>query len=597
MCFSYSSVQAPQRTVSLLCQSLFFIIILGVSPINATSPVEKDFAKPVSLAWVPDNQSLWAVTQHGRNVLRLDPDSKSVNLVFQSEGPLCDLHIIPGTSRLIALQYTPGRAFLFEGAASSTSPAIFTVDLPDHAADITSSHHGKYLYVLHHWNHRVSILERSDANGVRSSSQYKLKSEVQLPFAPWNQIVLPDSKTWVITSAFAGKMCMLNLQTGRIQKTLKSPVHNIRDLALSPDQSNLWMAHQLLHPDATTLRGDIQWGFLMENKVSGFPLNDLAARFKHQDTLQPKWQLERPGNAAGDPEAVLWTDHGELLVALAGVGEVAILYEDSTTSARLGVGRRPCAIAYDPEQRRAFIANSLSDSISIIHHAPKPRTTGTISLGPRKKMSQIARGERLFYDAHQSFHGWFSCHSCHTEGHANGRLNDNAADGGFGAPKKVLSLLGVVDTAPWSWLGERNDLIHSIHESIETTMGEVSSREKTEALHAFMKTLAPAPALRGSLSELEQKKGMTIFETLRCDECHSPPHFTDPESYDVGLTDEVGHTHFNPPSLLGVSQRTHWLHDGRAKSLRSIFEDHHHMIREDLPDQDLSNLLRFLESL
>lgn len=597
MCFSSSSVRALQRKVSFLFLSLFFILILGVGPIMATSPGEKNFDKPVSLAWVPDDQSLWAVTHHGSNVLRLDPDSKSVKVVFQSEGPLCDLHLIPGTSRLIALQYKPGRAFIFEGASSTTAPDISTVDLPDHAVDITSSHHGKYLYVLHHWNHRVSIMERSDADGALSSSQYKLKSEVKLPFAPWNQIILPDSKTWVITSAFAGKMCILNLQTGRIQKTLKSPVHNIRDLALSPDQSTLWMAHQLLHPDATTLRGDIQWGFLMENKVSGFPVNDLAVRFTHQNAVQLMGQLERPGNAAGDPEAVLWTDHGELLVALAGVGEVAILYEDSTTSARLGVGRRPCSIAYDPEHRRAFVANSLSDSVSIIHLAPKPRTTGTIRLGPRKKMNQIARGERLFYDAHQSFHGWFSCHSCHTEGHANGRLNDNAADGGFGAPKKVLSLLGVVDTAPWSWLGERNDLMHSIHESIETTMGEVSTREKTEALHAFMKTLTPAPALRKSLTELERAKGMTIFEKLRCDECHSPPHFTDPESYDVGLTDEVGHTHFNPPSLLGVSQRTQWLHDGRAKSLRSVFEEHRHMIREDLSDLDLRNLLRFLESL
>lgn len=572
-------------------------MMLGISPINATSPGEKHFAKPVSLAWVPDNQSLWTVTQHGRNVLRLDPDSKSVNLVFESEGPLYDLHIIPGTSKLIALQYKPGRAFLFEGTSTDAGIDISAIDLPDHAADITSSHHGKYLYVLHHWTHKVSILKRNDADGLGSSSPYNLQSEFQLPFAPWNQIILPDTKTWVITSAFAGKMCMLNVQTGRIENTFESAAHNIRDLALRPDQNTLWMAHQLLHPDATTLRGDIQWGFLMENKVSGFPLNDLAARFKHQDTLQPKWQLERPGNAAGDPEAVLWTDHGELLVALAGVGEVAILYEDSTTSARLGVGRRPCAIAYDPEQRRAFIANSLSDSISIIHLAPKPRTTGTIRLGPRKEMNQIARGERLFYDAHQSFHGWFSCHSCHTEGHANGRLNDNAADGGFGAPKKVISLLGVVDTAPWSWLGERNDLIHSIHESIETTMGEVSSDEKTEALHSFMKTLAPAPALRRSLSTLERAKGMAIFEKQRCDECHSPPHFTDPESYDVGLTDEVGHTHFNPPSLLGVSQRTQWLHDGRAKSLRSVFEEHRHMIRENLSETDLRSLLRFLESL
>ena len=581
----------------MLCQSLFVFMIIGVSEIRATSAEETDFAKPVSLVWVPEDQSLWAVTQEGRQVLRLDPDSKSAELVFQSEGPLYDLHIIPGTSRLIALQNQPGRAFLFDGTSSSAFRHISTVNLPDHAVDVTSSHQGKYLYVLHHWNHRASILERDTDNGSHPAGQYSLKSDIQLPFAPWSQVISPDSKNWIITSAFGGRMCMLNAQTGTIENTLQSPVHNIRDLTLSPDQSTLWMAHQLLHPDATTLRGDIQWGFLMENRVSGFPLSDIADRFTRQDALQLKGQLERPGNAAGDPEAVLWTDHGELLVALAGVGEVAVLHEDSTASIRLGVGRRPCSIAYDSNERRAFVANSLSDSISIIHLDPEPRTTGTIRLGPRKQLKHIARGERLFYDAHQSFHGWFSCHSCHTEGHANGRLNDNAADGGFGAPKKVISLLGVVDTAPWSWLGERNDLMRQIHQSIETTMGEVTSPEKAEALHAFMETLTPAPALRGSLTEKERAKGMAVFEKLRCDECHTPPHFTDPESYDVGIIDEAGHTHFNPPSLLGVSQRTQWLHDGRAKSLRSVFEDHRHVIKGDLSDPDLSTLLRFLESL
>lgn len=590
-------MNTSQRIVSLLCLSLLVFLIIGVSETGASTPEETDFAKPVSLAWVPEGQSLWTITREGRQVLRLDPDSKSVELVFHSEGPLYDLHIIPGTSRLIVLQNKPGRAFVFDGSSSNTPILISSVDLPDHALDVTSSHQGKYLYVLHHWNHRASILERSPDDDSQPAGRYTLKSDIQLPFAPWSQIITPDSKNWIITSAFGGRMCMLNAQTGMIENTIESPVHNIRDLTLSPDQSTLWVAHQLLHPDATTLRGDIQWGFLMENRVSGYPLSDMADRFTRQDALQLKGQLERPGNAAGDPEAIMWTDHRELLVALAGVGEVAVLHEDSTASIRLGVGRRPCAIAYDPDQRRAFVANSLSDSISIIHLDPEPRTTGTIRLDSRKQLSQVARGERLFYDAHQSFHGWFSCHSCHTEGHANGRLNDNAADGGFGAPKKVISLLGVVKTAPWSWLGERNDLIHQVHQSIETTMGEVSSPEKAEALHAFMETLNPAPALRGSLTEIERAKGKEVFEKLRCDECHAPPHYTDSESYDVGITDEVGHTHFNPPSLLGVSQRTQWLHDGRAKSLRSVFEDHRHLIKGELSDQDLSHLLRFLESL
>ena len=49
-----------------------------------------------------------------------------------------------------------------------------------------------------------------------------------------------------------------------------------------------------------------------------------------------------------------------------------------------------------------------------------------------------------------------SCHSCHTDGHTNGQLNDNLSDfKTFGAPKRVLSLLGKRDTMPLAWNGGR----------------------------------------------------------------------------------------------------------------------------------------------
>ena len=51
-----------------------------------------------------------------------------------------------------------------------------------------------------------------------------------------------------------------------------------------------------------------------------------------------------------------------------------------------------------------------------------------------------------------------SCHSCHPDGHTNGLLNDNLGDGNFGAPKRVLSLLGVGQTGPWAWNGGVADL-------------------------------------------------------------------------------------------------------------------------------------------
>lgn len=556
-----------------------------------------ELKQPIALAWLEETQTLWAATKNDQSILRVHVDSKAWERVFQVESPLTDLHRIPGTSTLAALQSSPGRIYLFDAARQEAPVDIASFSIPSYAENIVSSPDGRCLYVLHRWNHLATILEQTNEPSPEGIPDYRVRQCIQLPFAPGSQLLVSDSDTWIITAAFGGGMALLNPQTGILQSTLERSIHNIRDMVLDREHHNIWMAHQTLHPNATTLRGDIQWGFLMENKVSGFSVKNLTTDYSSSEPLQPKGQLERPGNAAGDPEALLWTDQDEMVIALAGVGEVAVMRPDTTQVYRSGVGRRPSALAYDKTGRRVFVANTLSDSISILKLDPAPQLSSTIRLGRLKELSELAQGERLFFDAHQSFHGWFSCHSCHTDGHANGMLNDNEADGGFGAPKKVLSLLGVADTAPWSWLGKRNDLVEQAHRSIQTTMREIPTQEKAKALSAYMKTLPPAPPLKPDLPPRRINQGMELFERLRCDECHLPPTYTDEDVYDVGIPDASGSVAFNPPSLLGVSQRTHFLHDGRIKDLKDVFTKQKHMLEKDLSPQELALLLDFLQSL
>ena len=77
------------------------------------------------------------------------------------------------------------------------------------------------------------------------------------------------------------------------------------------------------------------------------------------------------------------------------------------------------------------MANTLGDSVSVVDLA-KGTVLKEISLGRQSPLGPAERGEQLFYDARLSLEGWFSCHSCHSDGHSNGRLNDNLGDGGFG---------------------------------------------------------------------------------------------------------------------------------------------------------------------
>ncbi len=164
------------------------------------------------------------------------------------------------------------------------------------------------------------------------------------------------------------------------------------------------------------------------------------------------------------------TDDGLAVVALAGVSQVGVGREDDYNLRHINVGTRPTAVAINTGQKYAVVANTLSDSISLID-LESWESQGEISLGPPKTpLSSTEQGEVLFYNANLSLSGWFSCHSCHTDGHSNGNRNDNLGDNDFGAPKRILSLLGVADTAPWAWNGGMHDLEKQIAKSISLTM-------------------------------------------------------------------------------------------------------------------------------
>ena len=65
----------------------------------------------------------------------------------------------------------------------------------------------------------------------------------------------------------------------------------------------------------------------------------------------------------------------------------------------------------------------------------------------------------------------------------------------------------------------------------------------------------------------------------------------------MGLHDEMGETEFNPPSLLGVSQRASYFHDGRAATLEDVLKSSHHNAEMPLKEPEIRDLKQLLESL
>jgi YVTN family beta-propeller protein len=254
----------------------------------------------------------------------------------------------------------------------------------------------------------------------------------------------------------------------------------------------------------------------------------------------------------------------------------------------------------DEKQRRVYVANTFSDSISVVdlHEA---KVVAEIALGPAVQLSSAQRGEVLFHDARLSQDAWFSCHSCHVDGHTSGQLNDNFTDGSFGTPKRVLSLLGAADTGPWAWGGHIETLEDQTRRSITGTMqGKAPTADQVRDLVSYLRTLPAPPPLAKARNTVEPdavQRGRKVFVRHKCNTCHTPPTYTSAKAYDVGLKEEGGAGHYNPPSLRGVSQGGPYFHDGRARTLADVFTRVRHQLADDLSAEELADLLRFLGSL
>jgi len=222
------------------------------------------------------------------------------------------------------------------------------------------------------------------------------------------------------------------------------------------------------------------------------------------------------------------------------------------------------------EEAATFASRTMALTDIVLEKHIDPPVRQQMLLGGVKALYQAAKqAVRLSHD------GWMSCHSCHTDGHTNGQLNDNLSDGSFGAPKRVLSLLGVAETGPWAWNGQSKSLEEQVKGSINKTMqGAVQSDEQVAALVAYLKTLSRpvVPSNSADLLDADSiRHGKDLFQSLDCQRCHTPPAYTSAGTYDVGLIDSVGNRKFNPPSLRGVGRRVTLFHDGRRDSLEDVF--------------------------
>jgi cytochrome c peroxidase len=537
--------------------------------------------RPVALTLSADGSRLFVANRAG-TISVLDTANRRVVAEAAAGRRLADLVATPN-GELLAADEAAGELVVL--AVRSDRPQVVRrVPLASSPVCVRANADGSRWYVASLWPHRVTVVERGGGG----------EHAVEVPFPPRLLLPLPGRKKLLVADSFGGRLAVIDVAEAKVAAVHALDAHAIRGLAVAGDK--LLLAHQVLAPRTPTTAEEMHWGNVLNQGVRSLPLTGVltpGADVLRGADLRP---LGEPGRGAGDPSGLAVAADGTAVVTLGGVGEITFGKDKDVVWQRLEVGRRPTAVTLSADGKRAFVADTSGDAIVFVDLAAR-KVEATVSLGPAPELNSEQRGELLFYDARLSREGWMSCHSCHTDGHSNGGLSDTLSDGGFGAPKRVLTLLGVGDTGPWTWVGGSPDLAEQVRKSLRTTMRSLSVRDEQVAdLTAYLRTLAPPPPAARP-DEASVRRGREAFGRHGCAKCHAPPTYTTPKTYDVGLHDEAGNTAFNPPSLRGVGQAGPYFHDGRAATLEEVFTRHGHPGPGALSRGEVSDLVNFLRNL
>ncbi len=272
---------------------------------------------------------------------------------------------------------------------------------------------------------------------------------------------------------------------------------------------------------------------------------------------------------------------------------------------RLPTGKEPRAVVASPDGRFVYVANRLSDSISVVD-VDQQEVIKTIELGGPQELSALRRGEILFHDASFCFQGQFACATCHPDNHLDGLTWDLEPDGLGRNRVDNRTLRGIAETAPFKWNAKNPDLETQCGPRVARFLfrSEGFNPDQLQDLVAFLKSipLPPNRLLRpdGQLTAA-QEQGRALFED-RCTACHGGPHYTTHSIRPFGVPGPYDTTKtFDVPQLERIYESAPYMHDGRSLTLEEIWTvfnaDNTHGATNDMTKDQLNDLIEYLKTL
>lgn len=577
----------------------------------AASPATPEADRsPVDLALTPDGAHLLVVNQTSStlSLVRLS-DGSVTSEVPTGERPSA-VALTPDGTRVLVTGTFGGDLRVYERVGERLEQRG-SVRLPFEPRGVAVSPDGATAYVAQTTKHSVTVVDLQT-----------LAVTTEIPSGRWPRYLAlsPDGSRLAVGANADGGVCVVDTRK-REKLFIEDFIGiNLGQMAASKNGTSVYVPWMVYRHNAITPQ-NIRIGWVLASRIARVKLGAKARR--EAIALDPQ------GEAVADPHGLAVTpDEQYLACAASGTQELLVyklaglpfqdyggpgdhidpkLLADKERFWRIPLGGRPMFVRFDAAGKLAYVANFILNAVQVVDiHARK--IVRTIALGGPATPSLARKGEAIFYDGKRSLDQWYSCHSCHYEGHVNAVTMDTRNDGRNGNFKTVLSLRNVTKTGPWTWHGWQRGIDVAMRKSLTDSMlGPEPKGDDVPALVAYLDTLHhpknPHIGIDGSLSPAAER-GRLVFESekAQCHSCHKPPYYTNSRLYDVD-TGERGDAYptFNPPSLLGTHSKVRWLHDGRAKSLRAVLTSDHApekvVGKGELSATELADLLAYLESL
>jgi len=595
-------------------------------------PEPPRYKTPLNMALRPDGKELYVACEASHTVIVVDVAAlRKVAEIPVGRHPN-DVTFSPDGRRA----YVSNR--LDDTVSVVSVPArkvIQNIPVGDEPHGVLTDRDGKRLYVLNTSAGSISVID---------TASLKETKRLEASRSPWSLSLSPDGSRILVTN---------NLS--QFVKFRKPPMSEVSVI----DTDRAVVEDRVVVPAANLLQG-VDWhpqgkfALITLNRTKNLvPMTRLLQGWTITNGLGVIWPngrvdqvlLDEPNVCFPDPADVAIAPGGQLaLVTSSGSNRVAVvdlpklisLIESASDDDRRHVlpnhlgkptefvikhiptKHSPRGVLITPDGKKAFTANALDDSLTVID-LQKLEATAVIDLGGPKEITKVRYGERVFHSANITFHRQFSCHSCHPDGHIDGITYDIEPDGLGVSPVDNRTLRGILDTAPFKWEGTNPSLQRQCGPRLAVFFTRIQpfTPQELSALDEYICTIPRPPnryrPLGAELTDA-QRRGKAMFERTRtnagklipkenrCVTCHFPPLYTDRSRRDVGTKMSLDRTaDFDVPHLNNIYDSAPYLHNGIAETLEEIWTKYNpydkHGVTNDMTKDQLNDLIEYLKTL